>query len=739
MVTQIKRESPDSPQPSQHNPTAAPAIGVESSVGRSRIEPSSVPLHRRIAAVTAAGNSAVVSLIQREEQGSQYIPYSTEARELRSPSNDIASLSGVSLEELIPLYLAGFRLRRVSETGEVYSRDWVLGDLGTAVVVGHIRARLATKTDRPALQQWFTNLAITTPGATSRKERLVGLIEEAFVRADEGQQGAVALVESGRQGRTMAPRGQGFGDRIHAAMDVPAQRGTGAYSPLDGVVALSGRKRGYGNLVIVVHERPPETPEGGTGPIATTFCHLNELAVTTGEGVRANQSVGTVGNSGAGEGGVRPNMAPHLHFAVLRVPRGTDAGGISQQYNSRFEERHAINPALWLGQLGTGIQPGRAPRWPQGRRGRNVEPVSRATVQRQVIEDDLHDGLIAQRMRQLEWAIPDRRLTETEVKYGEHRSLTARQLDAAVRRAIPANSGATMLTSAQIEALCRDSTNRDLSNRIATLVGQATGRGLWRQLQIIESAAPSLVRLLETAFIQDPNASALDLLGGAEGQEYRDRDWDPKDYPGGPRGPGEQAARRMTRALNAIRPERRANSGPDGVVRRAEFTRSMESFVNSRLVDIPQPEAADGFPTGVVQPSNKKLFDSAQQSFVRMRGVAAAEGVPLVVLAGWRSAARASANAARSGNSAAVANFSTHTLGLAVDLRMALRGESYGEIRTQPMNGVVSMRESSVHKWMFMRGADFGWFPYQNEPWHWEFNPPGFRSTFRTAAAAAGP
>jgi hypothetical protein len=23
-----------------------------------------------------------------------------------------------------------------------------------------------------------------------------------------------------------------------------------------------------------------------------------------------------------------------------------------------------------------------------------------------------------------------------------------------------------------------------------------------------------------------------------------------------------------------------------------------------------------------------------------------------------------------------------------------------------------------------------GWYPYQNEPWHWEYNPPGFREIY---------
>ena len=35
-----------------------------------------------------------------------------------------------------------------------------------------------------------------------------------------------------------------------------------------------------------------------------------------------------------------------------------------------------------------------------------------------------------------------------------------------------------------------------------------------------------------------------------------------------------------------------------------------------------------------------------------------------------------------------------------------------------------------MHKWLLLRGEGFGWYPYQNEPWHWEYNPPGFREIF---------
>src|SRR6478672_6366042 len=34
---------------------------------------------------------------------------------------------------------------------------------------------------------------------------------------------------------------------------------------------------------------------------------------------------------------------------------------------------------------------------------------------------------------------------------------------------------------------------------------------------------------------------------------------------------------------------------------------------------------------------------------------------------------------------------------------------------------------------MVLRGERFGWYPYGHEPWHWEYNPLGFRERFRSA------
>jgi LAS superfamily LD-carboxypeptidase LdcB len=120
----------------------------------------------------------------------------------------------------------------------------------------------------------------------------------------------------------------------------------------------------------------------------------------------------------------------------------------------------------------------------------------------------------------------------------------------------------------------------------------------------------------------------------------------------------------------------------------------------------------------------------AVPSYVAMREAAAAEGVELIILSAHRTRATAERNAARANNPSAVASFSSHSLGLAIDFQMSQGDRKFAEVTTRPMSDVVRMRESPVHKWMFLRGEDFGWFPFQHEPWHWEYNPVGFREVF---------
>ena len=227
----------------------------------------------------------------------------------------------------------------------------------------------------------------------------------------------------------------------------------------------------------------------------------------------------------------------------------------------------------------------------------------------------------------------------------------------------------------------------------------------------------ALMRAIELHFVHDPATSTLDLIPDGAGRQYRDFAWEFGDYPGGPEGPNEAYAREMVAALSEVRPERRANSGHDPVVVRAQATEEVWQYMENEWKPIPGEE-------------EYMLNRHAVDAYVAMREAAKAEGVELVVLSAHRTRARAEANAARANNPTAVASFSSHSLGLAIDFKMSHGDFESREISTRPMADVVRMRESPVHKWVFLRADEFGWFPYQHEPWHWEYNPEGFRETF---------
>jgi len=271
-----------------------------------------------------------------------------------------------------------------------------------------------------------------------------------------------------------------------------------------------------------------------------------------------------------------------------------------------------------------------------------------------------------------------------------------------------AESGKTRLPVEYIWATLKD---REQHEEINALFEQALLQGDCKSKQ-------ALLRGLELKFIHDPKTSGLDVLGPELSKHFREFDWQENDFPGGPEGPNEQFADVMVDALDLVRPERRANSTRDAVVLRAEATDAVWNYITNQWVPVPGQE-------------RWQLNRHAQESFVRMREQAKADGVDLIILSAHRHPRVAAANAARAGNPNAVASFSSHSLGLAVDFKMSHR-EAFKvmEVSTRPMAELVRMRESPVHKWLLLRGEEFGWYPYQNEPWHWEYNPPGFRDVF---------
>jgi murein DD-endopeptidase MepM/ murein hydrolase activator NlpD len=84
-------------------------------------------------------------------------------------------------------------------------------------------------------------------------------------------------------------------------MDIAAPHGAPVYAAIDGVVAMAGRNRGYGNFIKLNH----------AGGLASGYGHLSRFAVSGGERVRRGQVIGYVGSTGLSTG-------PHLHWEVWR-------------------------------------------------------------------------------------------------------------------------------------------------------------------------------------------------------------------------------------------------------------------------------------------------------------------------------------------------------------------------------------------------------------------------------------
>lgn len=94
----------------------------------------------------------------------------------------------------------------------------------------------------------------------------------------------------------------GFGHRWgrpHEGIDIAARKGTYIVSADAGVVVYSGRKSGYGNIVVVSH----------AGGFFTIYAHNNKNFATKGQKVARGQVIAAVGNTGKSTG-------DHLHFEV---------------------------------------------------------------------------------------------------------------------------------------------------------------------------------------------------------------------------------------------------------------------------------------------------------------------------------------------------------------------------------------------------------------------------------------
>lgn len=96
-------------------------------------------------------------------------------------------------------------------------------------------------------------------------------------------------------------------ERFHNGVDIAVPEGTPVRPFKPGVVAFSGERGGYGNLIEVDH---------GDGT-STRYGHLSQISVAAGDAVDRNTLLGQSGNTGTSTG-------PHLHFELRRSGRPID-------------------------------------------------------------------------------------------------------------------------------------------------------------------------------------------------------------------------------------------------------------------------------------------------------------------------------------------------------------------------------------------------------------------------------
>jgi murein DD-endopeptidase MepM/ murein hydrolase activator NlpD len=153
------------------------------------------------------------------------------------------------------------------------------------------------------------------PGGLVAKKSKKGLFSRAGNNADDEDYPDLEQDGDGKSGGLFFNNGSGSGinwpvygkissvygmrgRRFHHGVDIRARRGTKVYAAGTGVVEFAGRQGGYGNLIIVKHNK-----------IKTAYAHLDSIDVEVGQKVAGNTIIGEVGSTGNSSG-------PHLHFEI---------------------------------------------------------------------------------------------------------------------------------------------------------------------------------------------------------------------------------------------------------------------------------------------------------------------------------------------------------------------------------------------------------------------------------------
>lgn len=94
---------------------------------------------------------------------------------------------------------------------------------------------------------------------------------------------------------------------FHHGIDLAACRGTYVYAPASGVVLEAGYCGGFGNAVVIAHNKK----------FKTRYAHLSVISVNIGQHVSVGEVVGKVGSTGNVRTARRGGDPSHLHFEVI--------------------------------------------------------------------------------------------------------------------------------------------------------------------------------------------------------------------------------------------------------------------------------------------------------------------------------------------------------------------------------------------------------------------------------------
>jgi LAS superfamily LD-carboxypeptidase LdcB len=147
-----------------------------------------------------------------------------------------------------------------------------------------------------------------------------------------------------------------------------------------------------------------------------------------------------------------------------------------------------------------------------------------------------------------------------------------------------------------------------------------------------------------------------------------------------------------------------------------------------RVADKRDPAPADVVTVrgvgGKIVPLHRLAAQAWQALVAEARG-AGISGQLLLPVSGYRSSKRQkqlfAAAVARYGSPAAARKWvappgsSAHQSGRAVDFYLGGRNSS---------GNVAALRRTPAYKWLAANAVRFGFYPYDAEPWHWEYNPP---------------